>query len=147
MHVPRNRSLRTLDFTYKLFLIAGLVTLLIFSAIALDPKNAEGWGMALGPIVGVGGFAALLVGIVRGFWCWRHRPLLLLALSPILPVIGGAIGDSAGNIALAIWAATMIMVPAWWFAKGKRQHQENLSLEEHTAQPASSFSQGPETRG
>jgi hypothetical protein len=143
MPISGNRSLRTLDLTYKLFLIAGSVTLLIFSVIALDPKNAEGWGMLLGPTVGLLGIAALLGGIVRGFWCWRHRPLLILALSPIPVVIAGSISETVGNVTLAMWAVMLIIVPASWFAKGKRRYRENLALADQVARSSSSFNEGP----
>lgn len=121
------------------------MTLVIFSVIALDPKNAEGWGMALGPVVGLGGLVALFCGIVRGFWCRHHRPLLLLALSPIVVVIGGFIGDTTGNITLVVWAVAMIVVPLWWFAKGKRHYQDSLSVLERT-RPTSSMGETPEIR-
>jgi hypothetical protein len=141
MPVPRNRTVQALDLTYKLFLIAGLVTLTIFLVIALDPKNAAGWGMLLGPSAGLAGIVALLVGIVRGLWCWHHRPLLFLALSPILVLIGASISDHLGDITLVMCGAAMVLVPLWWFAKGKRRYEGNLLLAEQNAQPPSGFSE------
>jgi hypothetical protein len=141
MPVTGNLSRGELDTTYMLFLIVDGVFLLIALITTLDPKNSEGWGMLLGPTVGVAGFVVLIVAIFRSISRRLHRPLLLLAVSPILVIIVSvasvALGvDDPGNgriltffsyvLACIVFVcmALMVLVPVWWFARGRRRYQE-----------------------
>jgi hypothetical protein len=131
MPVRENYSLRKLDFTYNLFLFADAVAALLFAN--------DLWGIMMGSTLGVAGLGALIVAILRGFWCWRHRPLLLLSLCPMVIAAAVAFGiwadgftgkgtrvraisDIACVAIPVVFAATMIIVPVWWVAKGRRSY-------------------------
>jgi hypothetical protein len=139
MPAPGNPKLTTLDTAYKLFLAAGVIAALIILTNAVDPRYLIFWTLGLAPVtlLGVG---VLVAGIVMGLLCWRHGPLLLLALSPALVIIIGIISDKTRNdtvfnVALIAWSAVTVILPVWWFAKGHRIYQEKLSLANQATPP------------
>ena len=137
MPAPRAPRLTTLNRAYTFFLIAGIGFVLAFSLIAQNRDNLILIGFFMFPI-GLLVIAGLIAAVVMGLRHWRHRPLLLLAVSSLFVVPIGAIGpagDPAVNFTMIAWGAFMVIVPAWWFAKGRRNYLEKLSPLDQGAPP------------
>lgn len=152
MPLPEAYSLRALDVTFLLFAFADLVVLLISAITTLDANNSEGWGMLLGPTIGLAAFVAALCGMVAALRQWRYRPLLLLGVCSILVLMmmpisiafeGSTRPASRGAIILFYLAealsltcmAIVVLVPFWWFIRGRRRYRGPLLSNQTTAHP------------
>jgi hypothetical protein len=146
-----------LNRAYGCFGFLGLVTLL-FGIVALlsqfglmnfnEGSNGFGWmlvgGMLLGPPLLVGMLVASVWGIVLTVKFWRHSALVVLSVVSI--VCGGGLltvmaiewdvspGSStltpAMDIAGGVYIAANVLVPAWWFIKGRRRYRSEALAQE-----------------
>ena len=98
------------------------------------------FGMFLGPLLLVGMLVASVSGIVLTVKFWRHSALVVLSLVSIVCVGGGVTYisysdapnlphylDNAVAIGAAIYIAANVLIPAWWFAMGRRRYRSVVS--------------------
>jgi len=99
-------------------------------------------GIFLGLPIIVGMLYATIFGIVQAVR-FRHPPLIVLSAISIvcggglLIVIvnewdiynGGPILEYAMDIASGLYVGANVLIPAWWFTKGKRRYSKSLAQE------------------
>jgi hypothetical protein len=146
-----------LDRAYACFGFLGLVTLLIGIAALLsqfglmnfkEGSNGFTWtlvfGMFLGPLLLVGMLVASVWGVVLTVKFWRHSALVVLSVVSML--CGGGLltvmaiewgvypGSStlthAMDIAGGAYIAANVLIPAWWFAMGRRRYRSEAHAQE-----------------
>ena len=134
--LAKQKSLRRLDRAYACYAYVGLFTIAMLAVVALpSTEKKEGYGMALvlpGALLPVA-FVAAIVMTVR---LRRHRALIFLSLSTlILTLVFLAVGISdwsaeglseyAVNTVVGVYGAGAVLVPVWWFVKGRRHYRDN----------------------
>jgi len=132
----RLKGLRRLDRAYACYAYVGLFTMVVLAVVTLPATEAarEGYGMSLilpGTILPI----ALVAALVMTVRLRHHRPLLVLGLSTLfLPLVCFVVGVStpeaiseyAMDGVVGIYAVGAVLVPVWWFVKGRWRHRELL---------------------
>ena len=145
-----------LDRAYGCFGFLGLVTMSFGIAALLsqfglvnfdEGSHGFGWtlvgAMLLGPLLLVGMLFASVCAIVLTVKFWRHSALVVLSVVSIVCVGGAMIYishsdapnlphylDNAVAIGAAIYIAANILLPAWWFAMGRRRYRSKALAQE-----------------
>jgi hypothetical protein len=101
------------------------------------------FGMLLGPLLLVGILVASVWGVVLTVKFWRHSALVVLTVVSIVCGGGGIIYishsdapnlphylDNAVAIGAAIYVAANVLLPAWWFAIGRRRYRSKALAQE-----------------
>jgi hypothetical protein len=121
------RGFKLIDFAYACFAAFGMALLALWAGPALGvPAETIG---TIGMLTGMGFLLALFCGIALAVWYWRHTSLLLLGLINIafwaiafrVLFFSDPLNPSLYfQILIGIYVATLILIPAWWFAVGRR---------------------------
>ena len=151
MDVPRKSDESRLNRAYGCFAFLGLATLPVGVGVLLSmlhwmnfDEGSNGgtlvmlFGMALAAPLSVGILGASIFGISQTVR-FRHPALVVLSLIsiacgggmivllPKTPVWNGApdvpIVDYGIGIAFGIYIAANILIPAWWFTKGRQRYR------------------------
>ncbi len=143
---PAKRNQASLDRAYFCFAFLGLVTLPIGVGALLsvlhwvnfdEGSTAGGEAMYFGMLLGAPLSVGILGASIYGIWQtvrFRHRALIVLSVitiacagglivlmphdGPDLPIV-----DYGMGFAFAIYITANLLVPAWWFAKGRRRYR------------------------
>jgi hypothetical protein len=134
----KQKGLRDLDLAYGcyayigLFIMGGVVLVTLASA-----ENREGYAMGLGGLPALLLPIALVAAIILSARLRHQRSLAVLGLSTLFLVgltAAGAVSNCceegaseyASYVVVALWGTASILVPAWWFAVGRRRYRESL---------------------
>ena len=132
----RAKSLRRLDVAYGCYAYVGLFTLALMALLTLASKeNLEGYAMGLGGLPALPLPIVLVTAIVQSARLRRNRGLAVLGLSTLVLVgVFAVVGitdcceegasEYASYAVLGLYGAVATLVPAWWFAKGRRRYRE-----------------------
>lgn len=99
------------------------------------------FGMFLGPLLLVGMLVASVSGIALTVKFWQHSALVVLSVISIVCGGGGIVIfvsywdvpsfphylDNVLAIGAAIYIAANILIPAWWFTKGRRRYRNTTA--------------------
>jgi len=156
MKAPRRSDESLLNRAYGCFAFIGLATLplgvgLLFEVLRwmnFDEGSTGGslamfYGMALAPPLTIGIVGASIFGIWQTVR-FRHPALVvlsmvsvvcgggLIALLPFTPGWNGGpdlpIIDYGMGVAFGIYIAANLLIPAWWFIKGRQQYRSEVGL-------------------
>ncbi len=138
-----------LDRAYGCFGFLGLASLAFGLSVLLSESSglAGGltvlFGMLLPLALMLGMFAASVCGIVLTVKFRRHPALVVLSVVSIVCVGGAMVYMShsvipelphyleyAPTIGVAIYVAANVLLPAWWFAMGRRRYRSNALAQE-----------------
>ncbi len=138
-----------LDRAYGCFGFLGLASLAFGLSVLLSESSGLGgrltvlFGMLLPLALMLGMFAASVCGIVLTVKFRRHPALVVLSVVSIVCGGGGMIYIShsvlpdlphyleyAPTIGVAIYVAANVLIPAWWFAMGRRRYRSKALAQE-----------------
>jgi len=150
MEIPRKSDWSRLNRAYGCFAFVGLATLPVGVGISLsvlhwmnfDEGSTGGtlamlFGIGLAPLLFLGITAASFYGIWQTLH-FRHPALIVLSVVSIAggglivlllntPAFNGGqnlpMVDYGMGIAFGIYIAANILIPAWWFTKGRRRYR------------------------
>jgi hypothetical protein len=149
-----NRGYRCFAFLGLVTLPFGLGALLSEFGLMNFDESSHGlgwtlilWTMVLCIPIFVGMLYATVYGI-RQTVRFRHRPLVVLSLVSLIcwggtmifiaysasevtdhPILDRAISDVMG-IGLGVYIAANVLIPTWWFSKGRRRYRSNALAQE-----------------
>jgi len=150
MGVAKRSDASLLNRAYGCFAFLGIVTLpfplLDLLSKFVGDRNFESWGL-LAELAGMLLAFPVLAGVlyatiygIRQTVRFRHRPLVFLSAVSI--ICGGgfllsipywdsprnAVRDYLMALGFGLYMAANILIPAWWFIKGRRQYSAKAAL-------------------
>jgi hypothetical protein len=153
MEIPRKSDESRLNRAYGCFAFLGLATLPVGVGMLLsvlhwmnfDEGSTGGslamlFGMGLAPPLFLGMMAASIYGISQTLH-FRHPALIILSVISIAggglivlllntPAFNGGqdlpMVDYGMGIAFGIYIAANLLIPAWWFTKGRRRYRNRV---------------------
>jgi carbon starvation protein CstA len=135
--MEKQESLRRLDHAYGCYAYIGLFIMGGVAIVTLASKeNREGYAMGLGGLPCLLLPIALVAAIVLSVRLRRHRTLAILGLSTLFLVaitVAGVVSNCcqsgaseyASYAVFVLYGAVATLVPAWWFARGRRHFRGN----------------------
>ena len=152
-----NRAYRCFAFLRLITLPVGLAALLDalglmkfdMGTIGVDSSGVgqtlTRWAFAVAMLLGIPILAGMLYATIYGIWQaarLRHQPLVVLSAVSIICWLGTLIyipySDVPGHpyleyaweIGGEIYVAANLVIPAWWFTKGRRRYRRNAVAHE-----------------
>jgi hypothetical protein len=134
----KQKGLRRLDLAYGCFAYIGLFIMAGVALVTLASKeNREGYAMGLGGLPALLLPIALVAAIILSARLRHQRSLAALGMSTlslvaltVVAVVSNCCEEGAAEYAsyavIVSWGATSVLVPAWWFAVGRRRYRESL---------------------
>jgi hypothetical protein len=114
---------RNLDCAFGCFAFLGLTILAGMTQTFVEPGNRGAYAMMVGLLLFLPALIALVIAIPLTVMSRRYRPIVILCVVTLLLLAESLSHESAAWIC----GAVAMLVPAWWFAAGRRRYKGQMA--------------------